>query len=161
MVGVLHMITMATLTNYASEVSGTPVTISCDDPKTFEHGTLAFVVFIDGQVVKTIHLPKPTCNSLMHLDDRFTPSKISTALDMVDGKVIDLVGGEEVLALEHEAMHIALNSQDESCVEATAIANIWQTVKLFKLPSWKANQVMRGAQYVHQHTPLSYQGGCT
>jgi hypothetical protein len=47
-----------------------------------------------------------------------------------------------MLALQHEATHIALNSGDESLVECTAILNRSPLVRLFKLAARIARKIM-------------------
>lgn len=151
------MITPATLTSFASQLVGTPTVLSCDAPATFEKNELGYVEFVNGQPIYTIHLPTPTCARLEHLNDptKPLPRNISYGVTLIDGKVADPVDAQDVLVFEHEAMHLALRSTDEACVERTAMANVWQAVRLFRLPGWKATQILRGVRWADsQMLPL-------
>lgn len=156
------MITLATLTSFASQLVGTPTVLSCDAPATFEKNELGYVEFVNGQPVYTIHLPAPTCARLEHLNDptKQPPKNISYGVTLIDGKVADPADAQDVLVFEHEAMHLALRSTDESCVEKAALANVWQAVRLFRLPGWKATQILRGMRWADGRMTAAYHLGC-
>lgn len=132
------MIPLATINAYASQFAGTPVTISCEADATFPRGLAGYTVFVGGQVVPLVHLPSSTCARLEHID---TASTIVPA---------------DVLALAHEATHVALDSMDECLVETTALANDWQLVRLFKLAAWRARAILAGAVRVDAELPAVY-----
>jgi hypothetical protein len=136
------VITLAILEADASQIAGTPTSIRCDAPSTFDQDVLGYVIFVDGQVVAKIHLPQPTCRRLQRLDTTNT------------------IDASDVLVLEHEATHVALNSQNECLVEATALANEWQLVRLLRLAAWRAKAILAGAAYVDAHMPSPYHAGC-
>lgn len=156
------MIPLTTLDQFASNVAGTQVTISCDAPSTFAPGITGYVMWVDGVVVKTIHLPTGTCLRLEHLNEPTPkpPSNIGTAVDLMDGHPANLAAGMDILTLTHEAEHISLNSTDESCVETAAVANVWSLLKQFKLAAWKTKQILWGAKSANLDTIPEYRKGC-
>ena len=127
-------ITISTVEGYASQIAGSPVTIACDSPDT-EGGHVQF----DG----VIHLDPWVCTALTKLNDTSTVAY-------------------SMLALQHEATHILLNSADEGLVECTAITNRYQLVHLFKLPYRMAIQVMADELAIHESIimPGAYRAVC-
>ena len=68
--------------------------------------------------------------------------------------------GAAFLTLEHEAMHVRLDSTDEGVVECAAIRNVWQAIRLAHLPGSLAAMVLYGAQVEHDHEAGTYRAGC-
>ena len=127
-------ITMTTLAGYASQIAGSPTTIACDSA-TSEGGHVQF----DG----VIHLDPWICKALANPLDR--SQNVAYAM----------------LALQHEATHVALNSGDEGAVECSAILNRYQLVRLFKLPAKVAGQIMNDEVTIHQTImPPAYRTHC-
>lgn len=120
------MIPITQVATYASQVAKQPVTIVCS--RSLGPDIQGQVWFdSDGTPQPVIYLRYGLCNALTHADQSGSVSS-DTALAM--------------LTATHEAEHIALASTDEARVEATALANRWQLVRLFRLPSWIARWVM-------------------
>lgn len=126
---------MSTLESYASQIAGSPTTIACDS----DDARGGYVRF-DG----VIHLQPWICTALANP----TTSQQDVAFAM--------------LALQHEATHILLNSSDEGLVECTAFLNRWQLVRLFKLPAWQARWLMAGEVLAHRDgwRPPAYRSVC-
>lgn len=136
------MIDLPTLNHYASQVAGTPVTISCDPDSTFEPGVQAYVVWINGAPVPTIHLRRAICTELEHVDT---------------GDIIPA----DFLYLEHEAQHIAMRSKNECDVERSALANAWGLIRQFHLPAWRTRAILAGLPYADAHLLPIYHQECT
>ncbi len=134
------MIAAPAIVAIASEVAGRPVAVNCDDPSTFDKNVLGIVLFVNGSVVATIHLPTGVCRRLATL-------ATSDSIDSMD-----------VLAFSHEIQHVALDSTDECIVEKTAVANAWQVVRRMKLAAWRAKVVMSGLADADAALTPNYRG---
>lgn len=156
------MIPLATIENYISQAVNVPgIVISCDSSQGFLGGAVGFTTYgPDGQILKVIHITQSECVQAENVDHprlRVDPS----ALSLVSGGRIDKANGANVLGvIEHEAMHIALQSNDESLVECTAYQNRWAFVKLFGFPSWVSQIVMNTMTWRHQNLPDAYRADC-
>lgn len=128
-------IPMTTIEAYASQIAGQPTTVACDADSSLEGGFVQF----DG----VIHLDSWVCSALAAPSD---PSR-NVAYAM--------------LALQHEATHISLDSDDEGLVECTAIQNRWQLVRLFRLPAKLATKIMADEMAIHLAImPPEYRTSC-
>lgn len=126
-------ITISTLAGYASQVAGSPVTIACDSPDS-EGGHVQF----DG----VIHLDPWVCTALTAMDGS---SNVAYAM----------------LALQHEATHLLLNSADESQVECETISHRDRLVRLFQLPMRTAIRIMADELVIHETImPAAYRTVC-
>jgi hypothetical protein len=120
--------TTAQLEQFASTYAKTPVTLSCDLASTFDTGVNGWVWFnLDGTVVPVIHLRKGLCGVLKNADSWAARSS-------------DLP--RAMLALGHEASHIADVNQNETSMACVSLSNRWQLVKLFRLPARLARWIM-------------------
>jgi hypothetical protein len=134
---------LPTLEAYASQMAGTPISISCDAPSSFAPGVGGFVNFVDGAPQPVIHLPAPTCDRIEHA-----------------GRSNSIIPSD-FLTITHEVEHIATRSQNECDVERLALANTWQFVRLLKLAAWRAQAIVAGLRYVDAHLQPQYHAGCS
>lgn len=144
------MIPLATIEGYASQFAGTPITISCPTQASFAASApvsdgivQGFVpLTASGQMLHVIVLPRDRCNRLENLDH---------------GNVID---PSDMAVLAHEATHIAGNDFNECRVEASAMANEWSLLRLFKVAAWRAKTVLAGAKRFDADLLSAYREGC-
>ena len=161
------MIAAAPIVAIASQLAGVSTKVECDKDSSFSQRENGYVTFdwtgTAYQSERTIHLPASTCRRLNRLysvrDTRPWSSIVSPG-----GKIVDLQDGAAVHVLAHEAMHIRLDSLNESRVETCAYQNQWQAVRLFHLAAWKTRQILRGMRVAHFDSADGYldasQGGC-
>lgn len=166
------MIPLVTIESYASQVAGTPVTISCDADASFldaaqiqaqgYDGPLSGYVLrgADGRFIPVIHLRRSLCVAVEHVDHKRARHPIAFA-SLKTGQRIDSARGAYALeAMEHEAMHIRLESGDEGLVECTAWRNRWPLVELLHLKPWVARIVMNTMTDRHDQLPAPYRTIC-
>lgn len=118
---------ISTVALYESAIAGQNVSVQCVPNMAKTTGRQGEVSFIDGRALPVIYLDQTICTDLEN------PVMLGTAEDFLVG--------------EHEAEHIAMESLDESCVEKTALANVWQFVRLFKLPAREDNTILSNVAY--------------
>lgn len=153
------MIPLATVAHYASQVAGVPVSIRCLPWSAFPHGELGYVKAAGGRILPIIYLPKATCRDLEHANEE--PRGVIYVTEVWRGVEADQNLGGDMLVAEHEALHIALQSQDECAVERSALANVWQFVRRFHLAAWKSRELLAGAHLADEAMPrIPYHEGC-
>lgn len=131
---------MPVITAHASHIAGQPVSIVCSKHMpTDDYGLVYWNS--DGTPQPVIYLRYSMCTALKHADQGADVSS-DTALAM--------------LAVTHEAEHIALASKNEALVEKTAIQNRWQMIRLFKLPAWISRFLMGAMLNEHADLPAAY-----
>lgn len=132
------MIPITTIATYASQLAGRPVAIVCEPPNASPQFS-GWVYFSDETTpIPVIHLRAGICV-------RLEQSQTSPALIP-----------DDFLVLAHEAEHIALASLDECRVERTALQNIWQLVRQFKLAAWRAQVILTGVVDDDAAMPSAY-----
>ena len=109
----------------ASAVAGVQVKVFCR-PAQLMDGDTGHVYLRGGVPDHVIYLDKGVCERLA------TPFAGFAALDM--------------LVIAHEAEHIALASPNECLVERTALANVWQVIRRFRLPAARARWALTHAK---------------
>lgn len=68
--------------------------------------------------------------------------------------------GAALLVLEHEAMHVRLQSLDEGLVECTAFQNVWPMLVSLRLPRWFRVSTWDGIEAAHANTAEQYRAVC-
>lgn len=149
----------------ASQLAGTPVTISCERNARFSDASRAYTLWEseDGTIVfdPVIHLAAGTCNELNRLVVRDGRRHVAREQILTDsGAVVDLAGGGAIHLLLHEALHIREESTDESRVECDTNRNAWSAVALFRLAAWRDRQILRGMRVAHLESASSYLAVC-
>lgn len=140
------MIAPAPIVAIATALVGSPTQVECIPARTMD-GDSGRVYFRDAVPDHLISLDTGVCERLSH------PLLGIDALDY--------------LVLEHEALHIALATTDECLVEQAALANIWQTVRRFRLPARLARFVLANVAIADrdrlgpQYHPDPLTGACT
>ena len=159
------MIANPTITSYASQLAGRPVTIACHRDQSFATDVLGYTLYdASGYVYPVIYLPASTCNRLNALT---SPSRL-VVVDTRKGRTAasaqrastDLPDGAAVDTLIHEATHIREQSTNEARVECDSYRNRWSAVKLFRLPAARDQAIMRGITAAHVASPPSYLKDC-
>jgi hypothetical protein len=163
--GSSNVIATPTVTSYASQLAGRPVTIACHRDQSFAVGVLGYTLYDEaGVVYPVIYLPASTCNRLNALA---SPSRLvvrdtrrSRTAASAQRASSDLSDGAAVDTLIHEATHIREQSTNESRVECDSYRNRWSAVKLFHLPAARDRAIMRGIIAAHVASPPSYLKDC-
>jgi hypothetical protein len=136
------VIPLPTIAAYASIIAGQPTAITCDIPAASPYD--GYVNFTpDLKPIPVIHLRPGLCLLLTRADSN---SWVSPA---------------PFLVLEHEAQHIALASLNECVVERTALQNIWQLVRLFRLAAWRTQAILAGVAFTDASMPNAYHPDAT
>lgn len=135
--------TPASLSEYATEIVGKPITVVCVRlPKSMYGFTVSHVNMETGEISfdPKISLSPSTCSYLNTLRQH---------------RIVSYYW--QINALEtliHESYHIKLNSQNEGLVECTAMKNLWNYLipygftnaenKIFYAEAWKAHWSLSG-----------------
>lgn len=137
-----------------------PVTISCDTlgvPSPIDGNTMD--ADADGEVfwspvddsprviLPTIHVWAFECTQALSANRRHDPAP--TAWSEFAGHRVDDLAGSPLAVMLHEAMHIALQSNDEGLVECTAYRNDWALVRQLHLSALDAGMVFQGMRARH------------
>lgn len=131
------MIVPAPIVAAASAIAGVPIQVVCRPSREMLDHDLGFVYIRHGIPDHTIVLDAGVCRRLAH------PRATFDALDM--------------LVVAHEASHIALASTDECVVQQSALKNLWQVVRRFRLPAWLARWELANASIASAtRLPASY-----
>lgn len=149
----------------ASNLAGTPVSVSCQRNQDFTSGVEAYTLGTqngDGTITvdPVLHFSRGTCNELIRLvvrDGR--PHHAHSWLVTNGGQIVDLPGGSAVHILEHEALHVREQSADEARVECLAEENRATAVGAFHFAAWQAKQILRGFVVAHldsSRAPVDY-----
>lgn len=136
----------------ASQLSGTPVQVTCLPEHATPYDGHGIGHYLDDgsfTVEPHIWLKLRVCRPLVrlifwrqHHDWMLYPPNVQEA-------------AYALTVMNHEAMHVRLQSADEGLVECTSIRNIWPAVTAFHLPRKYAGIVLADAIYDHQTvTPL-------
>jgi hypothetical protein len=153
------MIPLATIATYASQIAGTPVTISCEADATFNPSWDGYALSgADGSILHVIHVRQSICGEAENVDRHQDPREAAYLL--FAGHRADLDAGEALETIEHEALHIRLHSTDEGVVDCSAYQNRWAFVRLFKLPERVAKMVMNGMAWMHEQRTGAYRTVC-
>ena len=134
------MIAPAPITAAASSIAGVPIQVDCRPSHLMIGRDLGFVYIRYGIPDHTIVLDAGICRRLAH-------PLVSQGFDALD-----------MVIVAHEATHIALATTDECVVEQSALKNVWQVVRRFKLPAWLARWELANASIASaKRLPAQYQ----
>ena len=152
----------ANLDVLASHLAGQPVTVSCEDPGGMD-GAAGYV-----WVSSTNDAPD-VFDSVIHLDGYLcgwirvavryyvTGPRVQRWAVAMDNPYF--IGGA-LLVLQHEALHVRMQSKDEGVVECAAARNVWNLVHSFAFPRRLEHDVYQGALDLHEAEQGAYRGVC-
>lgn len=157
--------TLAQVEALASAVAGRPVTVSCDADGFPTPQTEGYVTFTNGATDSVIHLRRGLCGPLESLGARtvgYWREQYPTVMDTnAAGQVIDEQDGIALSVLNHEATHIATQSEDEGAVECRSFSTVGALVSAYQLPAYLATRVLRGVAWFHgTQLPAAYRTAC-
>lgn len=137
----------ANLTQYASEMAGKPVHVTCGTTLKDNYGETESGV-VNGVIIvgPDISLSTDTCANL-----RLLHRHKLLSYDLEANSLITIL---------HEAMHVRLNSEDESKVECTAMYNIWNYIVAYGFTAKQNKRLYRAAWRAHLESPNVYTWQC-
>lgn len=139
------MIPVATISQFASNLAGRPVTIECVRSPLMANGKTipdarGWVWYRLGAPTSTIYLRMDVCQALQHAQDAPYDASVGDAMEI----------------LTHETGH-ASGIAGEVAAECWAHANVWQLVRQFRLPARAARWALDEADSFHsQLDPTIY-----
>ena len=152
----------SSLDSLASSLAGQPVTVECDDAALMD-GASGYVWTLTSDneppwFESTIHLAGEYCGWIhyaqVYAGSRGRVRRFASALDN------PYWIGSSLLLLQHEALHIRLQSTDEGVVECAAIRNVWNVARRFGFGRRLLRDVYQGARDAHASQHGSYASVC-
>lgn len=176
------MIAPPVLNQYATLLTGHPVTVACIGDHSLPQGDLGMTYWYgddpaNPSFVQVIYLPTSTCKRIIAIITpphgspaaRRLSSRIGTIVSpgtpdraSVDGVDVE-ADGRALETILHEATHLRENSTDEARVECDTHLNAWQAVKPLGLPAWRASSTLQAMTAAHEESevsPIDYLAVC-
>lgn len=150
-------IPLATIAGYASQIAGQPITINCVPDATMA-GDDGFTQYgATMTILPILTVKQSVCAEVEAINKQ---PRYPTSFITYGGKRADVDGGSGLEVIEHELMHVMLQSSDEGLVDCSVYQNRWAFVKLFRFPSWIANVEMAGMAWNHDRSDPQYRTVC-
>lgn len=152
-------IPLATIAGYASQIAGRTVTITCVSDASMLTGDDGYTQPLSsGLIPGIVYLKHSECRTLEHANRKQV--RYPTAFISFNGKRADVDLGSALAVLEHETLHVALQTTDEGLVECSSYRNRWAFLKLFRFPRWVASMELAGMAWHHEQMPAAYLEDC-
>lgn len=132
-------------------------TLVCEGPLTFDTRLKADGITVEAGTEVDGFVERPD-DTKPFIDIIYLPSRLCNAMQLVRRDNDD--AGTGFMALIHEAIHLQLESDDESTVECTAFENRWQAIAWLHLPVRLDHEVMAEMVGMHESTLPNYRDVC-